>query len=324
MKTALLLLFVTSAAVLVRTQATDIGTTPGRLVNIGGRNLHLNCIGQGSPTVVFEAGGGAFAIDWSLVQPDVARANRACSYDRARYGWSDPSASAEMPAAVVRDLHALLEAANERPPYVLVGHSMGGIYVRIYERRYSAEVAGMVLVDPSHEDDLFTMFEGKGVTIGSLTAEQLLTTLPAGDVTLPVRSPQTGTPFNRLPTDLYKLRVELERRLLTSDASKPVPHAVVVESVEGQRAALAELQQVARSQAQPFGNRPLVVLTRGVGSPEQLRRLHAALALTSSNGRHTIVAGAGHEIHLYEPALVIEAIRDVLDSIRTKQQMPTR
>jgi pimeloyl-ACP methyl ester carboxylesterase len=201
---------------------------------------------------------------------------------------------------------------------------MGGIYVRIYERRYSGDVVGMVLVDPSHEEDLFTMFEGKPVTIGSLTAAQVLETLPSGDVKLPLRSPQTGDPFDRLPDAMYRLRVVLERRLLTSDASKPVPHAVVIEAVEGQRAAFAELQQATRAQPQEFGNRPLVVLTRGVGSPDRLRQLHLALSQTSSNGRHSVVAGAGHEIQLYQPTVVIQGIQDVLESFRTKEHLPTR
>jgi pimeloyl-ACP methyl ester carboxylesterase len=201
---------------------------------------------------------------------------------------------------------------------------MGGIYVRIYERRYSAEVAGMVLVDPSHEDNLFTMFEGKAVSIGSLTDDQVLQTLPGGDVTVPLRQPQLGEPFDRLPAQLYRLRVELERRLLTSDASKPVPHAVVVEAVEGQRAAFAELQRATRTLAHGFGSRPLVVLTRGVDSPEPLREVHRALVGTSTNGRYSVVAGAGHKIHLYQAPVVIQAIQDVLESIRTKQELPNR
>ena len=323
-KSVMVLFVVALTTVLARAQTVDIGAPPGRLVDVGGRRLHLNCTGQGSPTVVFEAGAGAFSVDWALVQPTVALTNRACSYDRARYAWSDPSPSAEMPAAVVRDLHALLQAANEPPPYVLVGQSMGGIYARIYERRYSTEVAGMVFVDPVHEDDLFAMFEGKPVTLGSLTAEQLLQTLPPGDVTVPTRPPQLGEPFDRLPDSLHKLRVELEKRLIALDTSKPVPHAIAAEGVEGQRAALAELQQAAKTQAQGFGSRPLVVLTRGLESRDNLRRVHLALSRTSTNGRHSVVAGAGHEIQLYQPSIVIQAIQDVLDSIRTKQHLPDR
>ena len=266
--------------------------------------------------MVFENGAGAFSIDWALVQPAVARATRACSYDRARHAWSDPTPVAETPGSVARDLHALLAAAGERPPYVLVGHSMGGIYVRIYERRYPGDVAGMVLVDASHEDSLFTMYRGRGVTIGSLTAEQILETLPPGDIRLPIRPPQTGEPFNRLPEMLYKLRVELERRLIASDSSQPVPHATVVEAVEGQRAAFAELQQARRERPNEFAGRPLVALSRG-NAPGELRQAHAELAAASRSGRHAVIAEAGHEIQLFQPAAVVEAIEGVLSNVRS-------
>jgi pimeloyl-ACP methyl ester carboxylesterase len=308
----------------LRAQQAEIGPPPGDLINIGGRRLHLYCLGAGSPTVILEAGGGAFALDWALVQPEIASTTRVCSYDRARYGWSDPSPQAETPESVAKDLHALLEAAHERPPFVLVGHSMGGIYVRIYERRFPSEVVGMVLDDPSHETDLFTMYRGQGIMIGALTAEQLQETIPSGNVQLPLRNPETGAPFDRLPGELYGLRVELERRLLASDASKPVPHAVVAEAVEGQRAGLAELLQAARSQSYPLGDRPVVVLTRGMGSSEQLRNAHTALAESSTNGQHIVVEGSGHEIHLYRPEVVIQAIRDVVESVRTGEQLPNR
>ena len=267
--------------------------------------------------MIFENGAGAFSVDWALVQPGIARTTRACSYDRARHAWSDPTPVAETAGSVARDLHALLAAAGERPPYVLVGHSMGGIYVRIYERRYPNEVAGMVLVDASHEDSLFTMYRGRGVTIGSLTAEQILETLPPGDIRLPVRPAQTGEPFNRLPDALYKLRVELERRLIASDASQPVPHATVVEAVEGQRAAFAELQQARKARPDEFANRPMVALSRG-NAPAELRQAHAELAAASKSGRHAVVAGAGHEIQLFQPAAVIESVEEVLSSVRSR------
>src|SRR5919198_1243925 len=135
-------------------QQPELPPAPGRLVDIGGRRLHLLCSGAGAPTVVLEAGASAFAIDWTLVQREVARTNRVCSYDRAGMGWSDPSAASTL-AGDVRNLHGLLTEAAERPPYVMVGASRGGLLVRLYVADYPDEVAGLVLVDPASEDRLF-------------------------------------------------------------------------------------------------------------------------------------------------------------------------
>src|SRR5688572_33353081 len=107
--------------VLLGAQEVEIGSAPGRLIDIGGRRLHLHCTGTGSPTVIIEAGGSSFAIDFALVQPEIARTNRVCSYDRAGHGWSD--AAADSPRPAWEDLHVALQAAQEKPPYVLVGAS---------------------------------------------------------------------------------------------------------------------------------------------------------------------------------------------------------
>jgi len=305
-------------------QPIDIGPAPGRLVDIGGRRLHLRCSGSGSPTVVIEAGASAFAIDWTLVQPEAARARRVCAYDRAGSGWSDPRPDVETPARIVADLHALLAAAGERPPYVLVGHSAGGLYVRLYQLDYPNEVAGLVLVDPSTEDRLFTLFQGRAVAISSLTAEQLATTLPAsGNVPGPTRSPQTGAPFDRLPSDLYRRRVELDRRLIAS-FPPTVPAAVVRESAEGQRAGLARLLESRGRPDNPMGRVPVVVLTRGLEQTPGIAENHAALAAVSGNSRHTVVPGTLHEIHLSAPPSVVQAIGDVCDAAQTKARLPVR
>ena len=299
-------------------QPKELGPPPGSLVDIGGRKLHVHCTGGGAPTVVLEAGASAFAIDWSLVEPEVARTNRVCSYDRAGSGWSDRAPWVETPARVVADLHAALKAAGEKPPYVLAGASMGGIYVRLYDLTYPGEVAGMVLVDPSSEERLFTMFDGKGVVIASLTAEQMRSTVPAGPVRVPRREPQTGAPFDKLPKDLYESRVLLDRRLIDSIPTS-IPPEIIAESAEGQRAAFAKLRAAAKEH--PFGDRPLVVLTRGVDSSEDMKVAHAAIARQSTNSRHTVVANSGHEIHLYQPAVVVQAIRDVVESERKGEKL---
>jgi pimeloyl-ACP methyl ester carboxylesterase len=257
-----------------------------------------------------------------LVQPEIAKTNRVCSYDRAGSGWSDPDTEGSR-GDVALDLHTTLQAAGEKPPYVMVGASMGGIYVRLYQDRYPDEVVGMVLVDPSHEDRLFTMFEGKGVTIASLTAEQYRSVFRPGSIRVPPRSPQTGAPFDRLPRELYELRIALDRRLI---ASIPLllTYDTVTASGERERARLARLREIGLKDDHPLGDRPLVVLTRGVESSQGLRDVHAVAARLSTNSRHTVVAGAGHEIHLFEPPVVIQAILDVAVAARDKTRLPAR
>ncbi len=117
-----------------------------------GRRLNLYCTGKGSPTVVFDSGVGGETVAWALVQPTIAAHTRACSYDRAGLGFSDPGTRTGTSENIVDDLHRLLTNAAIAPPYILVGHSYGGMNVRLYKNHYPSEVVGMVLVDPSHED----------------------------------------------------------------------------------------------------------------------------------------------------------------------------
>jgi pimeloyl-ACP methyl ester carboxylesterase len=117
-----------------------------------GRRLNLYCTGKGSPTVVFDSGVTGETVGWALVQPVIATHTRACSYDRAGTGFSDPGTRTGTSANIVDDMHRMLAAAHIAPPYVLVGHSYGGMNVRLYKDHYPTEVIGMVLVDPSHED----------------------------------------------------------------------------------------------------------------------------------------------------------------------------
>jgi pimeloyl-ACP methyl ester carboxylesterase len=120
---------------------------PGRLVGIGDRQLHINCTGSGTPTVVLEAPAGGMSAAWGWVQPAVAQVTRVCSYDRAGLGWSDAGNQPYDPSAVPDQLHALLEGAEESRPYILVGHSLGAAFASVYASRFPAEVAGLVLID---------------------------------------------------------------------------------------------------------------------------------------------------------------------------------
>jgi pimeloyl-ACP methyl ester carboxylesterase len=155
-------LCVFSTATVAMAGATDKSTTviddpaythAQRLVEIEpGRRLNLYCTGKGSPTVVFDSGGGGETVDWAPVQPVTAGHTQACSYDRAGLGFSDPGKRSSDSVNIVDDLHRLLTAAALKPPYVLVGASYGGMNVRLYADTYPAEVVGMVLVDSTSED----------------------------------------------------------------------------------------------------------------------------------------------------------------------------
>jgi pimeloyl-ACP methyl ester carboxylesterase len=130
---------------------------PGQLIDVGGYRLHMHCSGTaqpGSPTVILEAGGGMASPNWAWVQSTVAATTRVCAYDRAGYGWSDPGPTPRDARQVGQELHTLLERAAIAGPYVLVGHSIGGLYVHTYTAQYPDEVAGLVLVDSSHPDQL--------------------------------------------------------------------------------------------------------------------------------------------------------------------------
>lgn len=290
--------------------AVQIPEPPGQLVDMGGRKMHIHCTGSGSPTVILEAGASSFSIDWSLVQPEVAKTNRVCSYDRARLGWSDPG-PAETAVNFVEDLHRLLAAVNEKGPYVLVGASMGGVYVRLFQTRHPEKVAGMVLVDPTHEFRLYTTYEGKTVPIASLSAEQYRTVMPKAEVKIPRRRPHTGDPFSRLPEVLLKTRVQLEQR--TIDSYPPSVSAdIVAQHAEAERAVFAELNDARHKTRRPLGSLPLVVLTRGLDTDKERIAAYEELAKISTKSRHTVVPNAGHEIHLYEPQAVVEAIREVI------------
>jgi pimeloyl-ACP methyl ester carboxylesterase len=149
----LVIVMVVGAICQTTANATDLKKYPptSELYDVGDYRLHLYCVGEGSPTVILEAGAGNPALGWYLVQKDVAGFTHVCSYDRPGYGWSDPASGPLSREQVAETLHHLLEAADVPGPYVLVGHSAGGEYIRAYARLYPTEVLGMVFVDSSHE-----------------------------------------------------------------------------------------------------------------------------------------------------------------------------
>jgi len=125
---------------------------PGNLVDVNGHQMHLYCVGEGNPTVVLESGLGETMMNWSEVQKETAVFTRVCSYDRVGFGWSEPVDDPVLSAQVADNLHTLLQNAGESAPYVMVGHSVGGIHVRNFALQYPNDVAGVILVDSSHDN----------------------------------------------------------------------------------------------------------------------------------------------------------------------------
>ena len=179
----------------------------GKLVDIGGRKLHLLCTGSGSPTVVLVGGGNAFAIDWTLVQPALAMTTRVCSYDRAGLGWSEAGPADETVAQTISDLHTLLQSAGERGTYVLVGASIGGIFIRAYQRAFPSDVAALVFSNSSNRVGLAA--NGVNGLLWTLSENQIRSAFPLPPPQGPPPSRESD-PFDRLPADLQATRLQFD------------------------------------------------------------------------------------------------------------------
>lgn len=278
---------------------------PGRLLDVGGYRLHLNCTGEGSQTVLLQSGLGGGALDWSSVQPEVAKFARVCSYDRAGAGWSEAGPRPRDAAQVVRELHTLLGNAGLRPPYVLVGHSLGGLYVQLYVSRYPEEVAGVVLVDSSHE--------------GQWLREELPSLSPNYALLLKAIAP-LGVVRVLLK---YNLPSENIPEARAAELAAVYSHTGHLYAVAEELANMSKSMSELRESPMRLGGKPLVVLTRGrrepASSPEEAERadrawreLQADLAGRSSAGKHVIAENSGHYIQFDEPGLVIDSIRQVV------------
>jgi pimeloyl-ACP methyl ester carboxylesterase len=293
----------------------------GRLVDIGGQRLHLNCSGQGRPAVVIENGLGDFSFDWTLVQRDVAPFTRICTYDRGGYAWSDPGPMPRTFDQLNLELKKALERAGERGPFVLVGHSFGGGVVRQHALRYPSDVAGLVFVDIISERQYIRMGPHAGRVGDDAKGREIPAPKEGGGVGKtagphPERSP-IEPPYDRLPTR--------ERELHSWASAQPALQAVE----DSQREWSAEYfaRWLASPQKGSLGALPLVVLTRADGGygkdldkPEaELERVRLeaqrALADLSSGGTQRIV-NAGHNMHLEAPDVVVKAIRDVVTAAR--------
>jgi pimeloyl-ACP methyl ester carboxylesterase len=291
---------------------------PGRLVDIGGRRLQVDCRGSGTPTVVFESGLDHLgSLSWTAVHDSIARTTRACAYSRAGIMWSDPAPGSFDAGRVARDLHAALAAAGERSPWIVVGHSMGGPYVTLFTQAYPTEVAGLVLVDASHPAQFARYQEATGrslkptsglLRVGSTLAWTGLVRF-ASEGGAPANWPERAVtvPEAYLPRSIHALRAETD-------------------AIDSTLAAVERTHSL--------GDRPLVVVTGAAEmSPERLARegvtqaeggrMHEAWVKLqeeeshwSSDGRHEPVSDASHYVQFDRPDVVIAAVREVIAETR--------
>ncbi len=286
---------------------------PGQRVDVGGYRLHVHCVGEGSPTVVLDAGLGGFSLDWSLVQPELAATTRVCAYDRAGYGWSDPSPHARTPSQIADELHTLLVNAGIQGPYVLVGHSAAGKDVRLFANRYPQVVVGMVLIDARHES-VDTNRSPEALAAEHTQQRRFQRTIWAAARIGLVRAfwaaawPQVFPATQNLSTET---RAEIGVLQARSQQVKTVLR----------EDALLTHDNAQLSSATSLGDVPLMVLAAGQNVEHDPLWLPAQqqLAGLSSNAKLIVVEGSSHYIHWDQPMLVARAIRQVVEAARTDQ-----
>ena len=282
---------------------------PGRLVDVGGHRLHLSCSGTGSPTVVVEAGGGEMAANLGWITPTVERDTTICVYDRAGRGWSEDADSPQDALAISTDLHTLLHRAGVVGPYVMAGHSFGGLYALTFAANHPDEVAGLVLIDstsphygaetgaaPVPESyDVVSRVAALTSSVARLGVGRLYSTIAVSD--LPPRQLQ-----------------ELQASTATA--------ATLRSTIEEYARANSSMDEAAS--LRDFGDKPLMVLSAGVGSAADWSQKQERLAALSTDSVHRVVDGATHEGLVGDAthaATTSRAILEVVSAVRTGQPL---
>ena len=283
---------------------------PGQLIDVGGHRLHLHCTGSGSPTVVLQPGGGEMSSNMGWIAPAVARETRVCVYDRAGRGWSEPADTTQDATQIATELHTLLQRGGVPGPYVLAGHSFGGLYVLTSAARYPEEVAGMVLVDttaPAAEPVATTPDEQGSYDLMSRFSILVSTSARLGLG----RLYSQWSSFGSLPP---QSRDEVRASLATaSNLRSTIDEYVQANASMGQAASLTD-----------FGNKPLVVLTAGSGSDATWTARHEDLATLSTNSVHRVIDGAAHATMIADEgdsAATTQAVLDVVSSVRSEEPL---
>jgi pimeloyl-ACP methyl ester carboxylesterase len=296
---------------------------PGELIAVDDHLMHINCIGQGNPTVIFELGIGSVSASWDEVHRQISQLTRACAYDRPGLGYSEPIDLPTRSTDVARRLHKLLNGAEVEDELVLVGWSAGGVYVREFYRQYPEKVKAMLFVDSSHEQQAKRLPQSSGG--GSDPALRIARHLaPFGIIRL------SGILNHRI--DAGTGSDELKSRLKAIYHQSHMLDAVFRESES------FELDINAMQPPSPIGDIPLIVLTRGrsventedTSSDSSLKllqqewearnQLQKELTALSTNGKQIIASESGHHIYSDQPELVIDSIEELVLLVRGRQQ----
>ncbi|WP_329000202.1 alpha/beta hydrolase [Kribbella sp. NBC_00709] len=284
---------------------------PGQLIDVGGHSLHLNCTGSGSPTVVLEAGGGEMSSNLGWIMPAVAGTTRVCVYDRAGRGWSEAADVPQDGTQIAIDLHTLLQRGNIPGPYVLAGHSFGGLYVRTFAARYPNDVAGLVLVDSTAAGSATQPGTTSVDDAGSYDALGRVSALISSSARLGLARLYGQLSYGSLPP-----RSRDEARATGSTASNL--RSTIDEYVQ----ANASIDQAAT--LQDFAGKPLVVVTAGSGNDAAWQAKQKDMAALSTNSAHRVISGATHEALVAEQeysAATSQAILDVVSAVRGRGQL---
>jgi pimeloyl-ACP methyl ester carboxylesterase len=302
----------------------------GRSVRLGAEfghvSLNIDCSGQGSPVVVLDSATGVPALGWMHIQPEVAKFTRVCSYDRAGYGWSTAGPMPRTSAEIAKELHALLAAAGEKPPYILVGHSFGGFDVRVFNGAHPDEVAGMVLVDGSSEEGGRARADKRSAVFAEFLKKQ-----DAGIkkqerfAALRIRFGLARFFDERADLPYFSKQENDEFRYL---ALQPKYHAAFISEWDSFSVSADE----ARASGS-LGDKPLIVLTAAkvVPAPPGLPKeefdaiqnawvndLQVRLAHLSSRGKQVILTDSSHMVPFEKPDAVVSAIREVWSAVNGK------
>ena len=283
----------------------------GELVDIGGHSLHLRCSGSGSPTVILEPGAGEMSSGLAWIEPALAHDTRVCVYDRAGRGWSEPADTPQGAKEIATDLHTLLKRADVPGPYVLAGHSFGGLYVLTFAALYPGDVAGMVLVDSTAPASVATSELSAAADNSSYDPLEHVAALLSSTARFGVGRLLGQSDYGTLPAE-----------------SRDVARASFA-TVSHLRSAIDEYMLAGKSMDQAaalvdFGAKPLIVLTAGSGSAPGWVADQVHLVTLSTNSAHRVVEGATHAGLLHDEqyaARTTQAIIDVVLSVRDDTQL---